>query len=177
MGQGGRRRKQNFQSYNSSSGSWNVSVRVLASQWHFQSLITNSIITWFELLLPILGWGCSCPMVGTGLWIKRSGFQAWLGCCVVFLGKSLYFNSAPQLRSLNVYWQIDEEVWWNVGGRGEGGSLVMVVIDWHPIQGGELVLLITSSIINWDKLQLDGPLSWNSDKFLETNCAAARVEN
>ena len=63
------------------------------------------------------------------------------------------------------------------GMLGEGGSLVMVVIDWHPIQGGELVLLITSSIINWDKLQLDGPLSWNSDKFLETNCVAARVEN
>lgn len=53
----------------------------------------------------------------------------------------------------------------------------MVVIDWHPNQGGELVLLITSSIINWDKLQLDGPLGWNSDKFLVTNCVAARVEN
>ena len=53
----------------------------------------------------------------------------------------------------------------------------MVVIDWHPIQGGEFVLLITSSIINWDKLQLDVPLGWNSDKFLETNCVAARVEN
>ena len=25
-----------------------------------------------------------------------------------------------------------------LGGRGEGGSLVMVVIDWHPIQGGRV---------------------------------------
>ena len=36
-----------------------------------------------------------------------------------------------------------------------GGNLGM---DWHPIQGGVVILLVASSHGNQDKYRLDGPL-------------------
>ena len=30
-------------------------------------------------------------------------------------------------------------------------------IDWHPLQGGVVILLVTSCLGNWDMFQLGGP--------------------
>ena len=38
-------------------------------------------------------------------------------------------------------------------------KMVTMVMDWHPIQRGVVILLITSCYSNWDKLCLNGSLS------------------
>lgn len=40
-----------------------------------------------------------------------------------------------------------------------------VVMNWHPIQGGVVILLLTSCLGKWDKVQLDGPLNSSTDQF------------
>ena len=52
-------------------------------------------------------------------------------------------------------------------GTGEftaGGNPVM---DWHPIQGGVEILLVTSCYGNRDKLWPDGPLGSYADLTLQ----------
>ena len=36
-------------------------------------------------------------------------------------------------------------------------------MDWHPIQGGVVILLVASSHGNQDKYRLDGPLGSSTD--------------
>ena len=60
------------------------------------------------------------------------GFEPWLGslCCVVFLGKTLYFHSASLYPGVQM------------GTSKCAGS--NPAIDQHPIQGGVAILLAAS---------------------------------
>ena len=62
------------------------------------------------------------------------------GHCVVFLDKTPYSHGVS-------LWILANLLPW-----GEGGNTVM---DWHPIQEGVEILLVTSDYRNWDKLQPD----------------------
>ena len=67
------------------------------------------------------------------------------GHCVVFLGKTLYSHSTSLYPGVSV------------GARkfNAGGNFVL---DWHPIEQGVEILLVTSCYRNWDKLWPDGSL-------------------
>ena len=73
----------------------------------------------------------------TGLQAERSEFKTWPGQCVVFLCNTLSSHSLP--RSINGYWQIVREAWWNAGGY--------FVMDYHPFQGGVAIFLVASCYI------------------------------
>ena len=53
-------------------------------------------------------------------------------------------------------------------GTGEFNAGSNPVMDWHPIQGGVEILLVTSCYRNQDKLRPDGPLGLYAD-FTFTN--------
>ena len=75
-------------------------------------------------MVSVLDSGSSGPDSGPGR-----------GHCVVFLGKTLYSHGASL----------------HPDRRNAGGNPAM---DWHPIQGGVKVLLVTSCHRNRDKLRL-----------------------
>ena len=78
----------------------------------------------------------------------------WVGHSVVFLGKIVYFHSTSPPRSINGYWQIVREVWWNG-----------VILQWTdiPSRGVVVLFLVTSSYGNWHKLWPDELLGLSTD--------------
>ena len=78
------------------------------------------------------------------------GSSSSLGYCVVFWGKALYSHSTSLHPGVSV------------GARkfNAGGNFVL---DWHPIEQGVEILLVTSCYRNWDKLCPDGPLGSYAD--------------
>lgn len=77
-----------------------------------------------------------------------------------------------------MHWTLGQEAWvWDVARSLccvlrentqplQYGILVgNVVMNWHPIQGGVVILLLTSCLGKWDKFQLDGPLNSSTDQF------------
>jgi len=72
------------------------------------------------------------------------------GHCAAFLGKTIliiFFHSIASLH-LDVC----------TSDFNGGGSPVM---DWHPIQKGVEIFLVTSCYRNWDELQSDWPFGLN----------------
>ena len=64
-----------------------------------------------------------------------------------------------------------EYKWVAVGCRGsqmkcQGGYLAM---DWYPIQGEVVMLLVAPCYGNWDKLQLGGPLGPSTDLTIQND--------
>lgn len=77
----------------------------------------------------------------------------WSFCCV--LGQnSLLSQSLSSPRSINGYWQIVREVWWNG-----------VILQWTdiPSRGVVVLFLVTSSYGNWHKLWPDELLGLSTD--------------
>lgn len=77
-----------------------------------------------------------------------------------------------------MHWTLGQEAWvWDVARSLccvlrentqplQYGILVgNVVMNWHPIQGGVVILLLTSCLGKWDKFQLDGPLTQVQTNF------------
>ena len=52
---------------------------------------------------------------------------------------------------------------WKLSGKPDEMVGDNFVMDWHLIQGGVVILLVTSCYGNWDKLQLDGLLGLGTD--------------
>ena len=79
------------------------------------------------------------------------GLSPGQGHCLVLLGKTLYSHSASRAppRYINGYRNL------NAGGNP--------AMDYHPIQGGVEILLVTSCYRNLDKLRPDGPLGLYAD--------------
>ena len=75
------------------------------------------------------------------------------GHCVVLSGKTLYSHSTS----------FNSGVKMGTRERNAGGNPTM---DWHPIQGGEEILLVASCHRNRDKLRPDGPLGSCADLTL-----------
>ena len=75
--------------------------------------------------------------------------------CIVFLSKTLYFDSASFLFILIVTLYK-----WVVVNLMLAFNPAM---DYHHIQGGAELLLVDSYYINWDILQPDGPIGSNAD--------------
>ena len=116
---------------------------------------------------------CQPNSLCAGLWVERSGFKTRLGHFVMFLGKTLYSHHAPLHPGV-------EMGNGELSGKPDGMLGGNVVMEWHPIQGGGVViLLIALCYRTWDKLWLDGVLSSRIDLNLfdvsGSNCFRAML--
>ena len=86
----------------------------------------------------------------TGLWVGRSAFKTWPGqlCCVLRQNTTLSQYLSPS-RSINGYWQIVREAWWNTG------ELLCDGLASLP-QGSSNNPSYFILLGNWDKPQLNG---------------------
>ena len=85
--------------------------------------------------------------------MERFGLKTWLGHCVIFLGKIIYFHSTslyPGVKRLPALSGKPDEM---LGGGG--GNLMM---DWGPIQGVVVILLSSSYKGKQYNFWLDIPL-------------------
>ena len=86
--------------------------------------------------------------------MERFGLKTWLGHCVIFLGKIIYFHSTslyPGVKRLPALSGKPDEM---LGGGG-GGNLML---DWGPIQGVVVILLSSSYKGKQYNFWLDIPL-------------------
>ena len=116
---------------------------------------------------------CQPNSLCAGLWVERSGFKTRLGHFVMFLGKTLYFH-------LNLLHPGVEMGNGELSGKPDGMLGGNVAMEWHPIQGGEVALLLIALCYRtWDKLWLDGALSSRIDLNLfdvsGSNCFRAML--
>ena len=78
--------------------------------------------------------------------------------CCALRQKSLPSECLSPPSSINGYWKIVRETWWNVGGRGGG-----ITLWWTSIQGGAVVPPVASCYRYQDQFWLAGSFCLSRD--------------
>ena len=91
-----------------------------------------------------------------GYWLVHLSLDwvTWLSCCIFGAKHSTVRHLSPP-KSINGYWGIAREAWWNAEGN--------LAVDWHLIMREVVTLIIASCFKDHDKLKLYGPLSLSTD--------------
>ena len=91
-----------------------------------------------------------------GYWLVHLSLDwvTWLSCCIFGAKHSTVRHLSPP-KSINGYWGIAREAWWNAEGN--------LAVDWHLIMREVVTLIIASCFKDRDKLKLYGPLSLSTD--------------
>lgn len=91
-------------------------------------------------------------------WLLVSSLEFGLVYLVIMLyfwAKHSTVRHLSPPKSINGYWGIAREAWWNAEGN--------LAVDWHLIMREVVTLIIASCFKDRDKLQLYGPLSLSTD--------------